>query len=36
LCRSWYVPLKAWNDDPLAIQAIKEKIDAQLRATPGE
>jgi hypothetical protein len=26
------INLGAWNDDPIVIQAIKEKIDAQLGA----
>jgi hypothetical protein len=26
------INLGAWNDDPIVIQAIKEKIDAQLDA----
>jgi protoheme ferro-lyase len=30
------INLGAWNDDPLVIQAIKEKIDVQLAAYAGE
>lgn len=29
------VNLGAWNDDPLVIQAIKEKIEAELQPSPG-
>jgi hypothetical protein len=28
------VNLGAWNDDPIVIQAIKEKIDAQMESSP--